>query len=179
QGEATAAVVVMTYPGLEEIEVSRENGAVTFPYVPGLLSFRKIPLLVEAFQKLKNIPDLVLVDGQGIAHPRRMGIATHLGILLELPTIGCAKSRLIGEYTEPGPEAGCHTNLMDNNEIIGAVVRTRTNTKPVYVSIGHKIDLTSAIQLTLSCCAGYRIPEPTRRAHLWANKKIEPVGVLN
>jgi deoxyribonuclease V len=119
----------------------------------------------------------VLVDGQGIAHPRRFGIAAHLGLLLDIPTIGCAKSRLIGEYAEPVNEAGSYTYLKDNKEIIGAVVRTKTNTKPVFVSVGHKVSLDQAVHWVQACCHGYRLPEPTRQAHIQANKQPEPVHV--
>ena len=177
RGEAAAAVVVMTYPGLEVVDVSFKIVQVTFPYVPGLLSFREIPLLEGAFDKIRIIPDIVIVDGHGIAHPRRIGIASHLGLLLDIPTIGCAKSRLIGEYREPGIEAGRFSYLTDNAERIGAVVRTRTGTKPVFVSVGNKINLAQAISVTLSCCKGYRLPEPTRQAHIIANTKKELLTV--
>jgi deoxyribonuclease V len=174
-GEGTAAVAVLTYPELEIIEVSVEHGEIQFPYVPGLLSFRELPLVIRAFEKLSVVPDLVLVDGQGIAHPRRFGIAAHLGLLLDKPTIGCAKSRLIGEYEEPGKEAGSSTCLKDNNETIGAVVRTKTSTKPVYVSVGHKVSLEQSVYWVRACCHGYRLPEPTRQAHLCTNKQPETV----
>jgi deoxyribonuclease V len=161
----SGAVVVLSYPSLEIVETSVVSDNVTFPYVPGLLSFREIPLLLRAFEKIISIPDLVMVDGQGIAHPRRIGIASHLGLVLNIPTIGCAKSRLCGEHEMPGIKAGSYTELRDKGEVIGAVLRTRDGVKPVYVSIGHMIDLPSAIHWAGACCRGYRLPEPTRLAH--------------
>lgn len=172
RGTATVAVVVLTYPGLELAEVKVVRGEITFPYVPGLLSFREAPLILAACEQLDNTPDLFLVDGQGIAHPRRIGIASHLGLFLDKPTIGCAKSRLCGEHEEPGEEAGSYAELFDGEEVIGAALRTRDCVKPIYVSIGHKIDLQSAIYWTLECCNGFRIPEPTRLAHLAAGGNI-------
>jgi deoxyribonuclease V len=172
EGSGTGAVVVLSYPGLEVVESRAVAGPVTFPYVPGLLSFREIPLLLRAFEEIALTPDLVLVDGQGYAHPRRMGIASHLGLVLGIPTIGCAKSRLCGAYAEPGRERGKYAGLFDDNgEQIGAAVRTRTATKPVFVSIGHRISLEQAIFWTLQCCRGYRLPEPTRQAHIAANSR--------
>jgi deoxyribonuclease V len=159
------AVVVLSYPSLEIVETSVVTDSVTFPYIPGLLSFREIPLLLAAFEKINNIPDLVMVDGQGIAHPRRMGIASHLGLVLNIPTIGCAKSRLCGQHDIPETKAGSYTELKDREEVIGAVLRTRDGVKPVYVSIGHMIDLPAAIHWVEACCRGYRLPEPTRLAH--------------
>lgn len=163
--EGTAAVVVLNYPEFELLEEKRVRGRIDFPYVPGLLSFREAPLILEAFEQLDITPDLVLVDGQGIAHPRRFGIAAHLGLFLDVPTIGCAKSRLCGTYEEPGTEAGSSTELLDEGEVIGEVVRTRKGTKPVYVSVGSKISLRQAVRWVLMCCRGFRLPEPTRLAH--------------
>jgi len=160
-----AAIVVLAYPDMTVTEVSAVSGEITFPYVPGLLTFREAPLVLEAWEKLGKAPDAVIVDGQGIAHPRRVGLAAHLGLCLGVPTIGCAKSRLIGEHEEPGLEAGSTADLVDNGEVIGQVVRTRTGVKPLYVSIGNLIDLPSAVKLVLDCCRGYRLPEPTRLAH--------------
>jgi deoxyribonuclease V len=165
RGMATGAAVVLRYPELELAEVKVVQKPVTFPYVPGLLSFRESPLVLAACEELSITPDLVLVDGQGYAHPRRMGLACHLGLLLDTPTIGCAKSRLCGQHQEPGNEPGNYTELVDNGEVIGAVVRTRKGASPLYVSIGHKVDLKTAIQWVLACCRGYRIPEPLRLAH--------------
>jgi deoxyribonuclease V len=123
-------------------------------------------LLLKAFQKLKSCPDIILVDGQGIAHPRKMGLASHLGLILDVPTIGCAKSHLFGDYSEPAKEAESFSNLKSQEgEVIGAVLRTKTNVKPLFISIGHKIDLPSSINWVLQCCKGYRLPEPTRKAH--------------
>lgn len=170
---ATAAIVVIDYPGLEIVEVQRARGTPGLPYVPGLLSFREAPLVLAACEQLDSTPDLILVDGQGIAHPRRLGLAAHLGLLLDTPTVGCAKSRLCGEYDEPGNEAGSYAELWDNGEVIGVVLRTKTGVKPVYVSIGHKIDLASAVHWTRALCRGYRLPEPTRLAHLAAGGNLK------
>ncbi len=162
-----AAIVVLRYPTMEILETVRAAGPVDFPYIPGLLSFREAPICLEAAEKLKSAPDLFLVDGQGIAHPRRMGIAAHLGLFLDRPTVGCAKSRLTGEYEEPGPDKGDHSLLRDKEgEVIGAVVRTRTRVKPLFVSVGHKCLLEDAVRFTLACALRYRLPEPTRQAHL-------------
>jgi deoxyribonuclease V len=172
------AVVVLSYPTLEIMEISTVTDSVTFPYVPGLLTFREAPLLLAAFEKLKNIPDLILVDGQGIAHPRRIGLASHLGVVLNIPTIGCAKSRLCGEHDMPGMKAGSYTELEDRGEVIGAVLRTRDGVKPVYVSIGHMVDLPSAVRWVGACCRGYRLPEPTRLAHQAAGGNLKEVKIL-
>jgi deoxyribonuclease V len=151
---------------VEKQEVVRK---VNFPYVPGLLSFREAPILLEAFARLQTIPDIVMIDGQGIAHPRRLGIASHVGLWLNLPTIGCAKSRLTGTYKEPGRKRGSMARLKDKGDVIGSIVRTRDGVKPVFVSVGHKIDQASAVRLVLQSAVGYRIPEPTRQAHLHVN----------
>ncbi|MFA5317786.1 MAG: deoxyribonuclease V [Dehalococcoidales bacterium] len=165
EGVARGAVVVLSYPGLDLVEVSVVEGSLDFPYIPGLLSFREMPLLLEAFRRLATVPDLVLVDGQGLAHPRRLGIACHLGLFLERPTVGCAKSRLCGSQSEPGGHPGNRAWLRDNRDIIGAVLRTRAGVKPVYVSAGHRISLNMAVKWVLRCLRGYRLPEPTRLAH--------------
>lgn len=170
-----AAIVVLDYPAMTVAEVSAVSGAITFPYVPGLLTFREAPLVLEAWEKLRTPPDAVLVDGQGIAHPRRIGLAAHLGLSLGVPTVGCAKSRLIGEHEDPGNEAGSTADLVDSGELIGQVVRTRTGVKPLYVSIGNLIDLPSAVRLVLDCCRGYRLPEPTRLAHQAAGGNLKEV----
>jgi len=172
KGTGTAAVVVLNYPQLEVVEVQKVTGAVSFPYVPGLLSFREMPLLLPAFEKLKLTPDIVIMDGHGLAHPRRIGIACHLGLFLGIPTIGCAKSRLVGTYSEPGNEPGRWSVLLGGVDVIGAVVRTKARIKPVYVSPGHMITLNSAVDWVLACCRGYRLPEPTRLAHLAANGRL-------
>ena len=171
RGAARAAAVLLSYPELQLIEIAIAEDTVAFPYIPGLLSFRECPLMLAACQKLSRNPDFILVDGQGIAHPRRFGIASHLGLILEIPTIGCAKSRLCGQYQSPSNEAGNYTELIDKDMVIGAVLRTRTNVRPIYVSIGHKIDLSAAIYWTLKCCRGYRLPEPCRFAHFAASGK--------
>jgi deoxyribonuclease V len=165
---ARGAVVVLRYPALSIVEIQVAEGKVTFPYVPGLLSFRESPLILAACEKLCNVPDLVFIDGQGLAHPRRFGLASHVGLFLDLPTIGCAKSILCGQHGLVGEEAGSHAEVYDNGEIIGAALRTKSGVKPIYVSVGHKIDLTKALQWVLRCCRGYRLPEPTRLAHLAA-----------
>ncbi len=153
-------------PGsFELVETATASAKLTFPYIPGLLSFREAPACVAAVRKLKSDPDLFLIDGQGIAHPRRLGLAAHLGLFLDKPTIGCAKSRLIGTFEPPGIEKGEHTALLDGDEIIGAVVRTRRNVKPLFISVGNQCRLEDAIRLTLACATRYRLPEPTRLAH--------------
>ncbi len=168
---ARAAVVVINYPELRVCDIKTAEDELGFPYVPGLLSFRETPLILAAWRKLSIYPDLLIVDGHGIAHPRRFGIASHLGLLLDLPTIGCAKSRLCGSEMPVDSEAGSYSELTDNSEIIGAVLRSKTGTKPIYVSIGHKIDLVTAIEWVIGCCRGYRLPEPARLAHIAAGGK--------
>lgn len=165
---ATGTVVVLSFPELSLMETAVVERELDFPYVPGLLSFREAPLVLAACQKLATIPDLLLVDGQGLAHPRRMGLASHLGLLLGIPTIGCAKSILCGRHGTLGAEPGCYSEMVDGEEIIGAALRTKKGVKPIYVSIGNKIDLATAIYWVMQCCRGYRIPEPTRLAHLAA-----------
>lgn len=167
---AIAAVPVLRFDTLELVDLAVVEKPLTFPYVPGLLTFRECPAILAAMDQLKVQPDLVMVDGQGIAHPRRIGIAAHLGVLLDKPTIGCAKSRLIGTHDEPYHKAGCYTDLWDKDDLIGAVLRTRDNVNPLFISIGHKINLPTAIDLVLECCRGYRLPEPTRLAHQTAGK---------
>ncbi len=164
-----AGIVVLCLPSLEVVEEVGVVSETTFPYVPGLLSFRETPPLLEAWEKLKTEPDAVMFDGQGIAHPRRIGIASHVGLLIDRPTFGCAKSVLVGKYEEPPTERGNWTPLVDKGETIGAALRTKTRVHPIYVSPGHLIDLACAIDLTLACDGGYRQPEPTRRAHLLVN----------
>ena len=176
-GAGTAAVVVLSYPGLELVETQVVTGELGFPYVPGLLSFREAPLVIAACARLEHQPDLVLVDGQGIAHPRRLGLASHLGLFLNVPTVGCAKSRLCGRHGAPGEEKGSYAELLDGDEIIGAVLRTKDRVKPLYISIGHKTDLASAIEWVTVCCRGYRLPEPTRLAHLAAGGNLKAAGV--
>lgn len=164
-----AGLVVLSLPTLEVIEEVGIVSRTQFPYVPGLLSFRESPSVLEAWAKLKTEPDAVMFDGQGIAHPRRVGIASHVGLLIERPTLGCAKSVLVGKYEEPDRERGSSTELIDKGEVVGAAVRTKSNVQPIFVSPGHLIDLEDAISLTLASDGGYRQPEPTRRAHLLVN----------
>jgi deoxyribonuclease V len=163
-GRARAAVILLAYPDLQLVEQHVVEAPVAFPYVPGLLAFREVPVLARAFQRLQRRPDLLLVDGHGYSHPRRFGLACHLGLLLDLPTIGVAKSRLIGEHAGPAPEAGARAGLLDAGERIGIVLRTRDRVSPLYVSVGHRIGLDAAADWTLRLCRGYRLPEPTRLA---------------
>lgn len=166
-----AGVVVFTFGRrLEKIEESTAVGKAGFPYIPGLLSFREAPILLNAFKKLKNNPDVILFDGQGIAHPRYFGLASHMGLILDRPSIGCAKSRLVGEYDCVKNVAGKYSKLLYKNKVVGVVLRTKVNTNPIFVSPGHKADLRFAIRIALKTCRGYRIPEPIRQAHLLVNR---------
>ena len=165
-----AAVVVLRLPDFEVVETASAVRKVEFPYIPGLLSFREAPVCIAAVEKLGSRPDLFIIDGQGIAHPRRLGLAAHLGLFFDRPTIGCAKSRLTGDYDEPPPEKGSHTPLTAQSETIGAVVRTRTNVKPVFVSVGNRCVLEDAVRIVLVCAVKYRLPEPTRLAHQSVSK---------
>lgn len=166
-----AVVVVMDLKTLQMVEYVKESCPIAFPYIPGLLAFREGPVFLKAWEKLRSKPDVVMFDGQGIAHPRRMGIAAHMGVILQIPTIGVAKSHLYGKYKEPSNEKGSYEYLYaDDGEIVGAVVRTKSNTKPLFISPGHMCDLQSSIDLVLRCCTSYRLPEPTRMAHLLCEK---------
>ena len=165
-----AAVVVLDASNLEIVEVAATTGRAAFPYVPGYLSFRELPPLLEAFAKLRTRPDLVLCDGHGRAHPRRFGFACHLGVVLDVPAIGVAKSRLVGEHREPGLRRGAHVALRADAEVIGAVLRTQPGVKPVYVSVGHRVSLATARQLVLRFTPRYRVPEPIRAAHAEVNR---------
>lgn len=158
--------VVLKYPQMDIIEIRHAVRKVTFPYIPGLLSFREAPVCLDAVEKLKHKPDLFMIDGQGVAHPRRLGLAAHLGLFFDKPTIGCAKSRLIGDYEQPKIQRGSFTWLKDGGEIIGAVVRTRSGVKPLFISVGHRCTLNDAINWTLNCATKYRLPEPTRLADI-------------
>lgn len=164
-----AAVVVLDFPALTVVEQAVARRPTTFPYIPGLLSFRELPAVLDAFEGLTVPPDLILCDGQGLAHPRRFGIACHLGIWLDRPTIGVAKSRLIGTHEEVPPAKGAQQPLMDRGECIGAVVRTRAGVQPLYISIGHRIDLPTSVDYVLRCITRYRLPETTRAAHRLAS----------
>ena len=172
RGQARAAAVLYRYPALslEDVQVVEEPAG--FPYVPGLLSFREAPAALKALHALIRQPDLLLVDGQGIAHPRRFGLASHIGLLLDVPAIGCAKSRLCGTAEEPAAQSGAWSPLVDGDEVIGAALRTRTGVKPLYVSIGHRVDLAAAIRWVLACCRGLRLPEPSRWAHRAAGGRL-------
>lgn len=165
-----ACVVVLKLPAFEPIETTTASQKVTFPYIPGLLSFREAPVCIAAVEKLKKEPGLFLIDGQGIAHPRRLGLAAHLGLFFGRPTIGCAKSRLTGTFREPQHKKGAYSLLWDKKEIIGAVVRTREKVKPVFISVGNRCTLEDAIKITLACTTKYRLPEPTRLAHQLVSK---------
>jgi deoxyribonuclease V len=160
-----AVVVVLKLNDFTVIETATVTRKVTFPYIPGLLSFREAPSCIDAIEKLKAKPDVFIVDGQGLAHPRRFGIASHIGMLVDSPTSGRAKSRLSGSFEMPGPRKGSNSQLIDSGEVIGAVLRTRTNVKPVFVSVGHKCTLDDAIKVVLECTTKYRLPEPSRLAH--------------
>lgn len=174
EGCVRAAVSVLSCPDLVVVDHAVWDGPVTFPYVPGLLSFREIPSLFKALEQLEIWPDLIIADGQGYAHPRRFGLACHLGVLLDMPVFGVAKSRLIGIHEEPAPQKRASVPLLspDGRETIGAVLRTRDNVKPVYVSIGHKVTLEDAVEMTLRLTTRYRLPETTRAAHRLSNSEI-------
>ena len=165
-----AAAVLLAYPSQEPIEQTTVQLPLSFPYVPGLLSFREAPAILAALEQLGMRPDVLLVDGHGYAHPRRFGLACHLGVWLDIPSIGCAKSILVGEHPPLDETVGSNAELLDDGEVIGLVVRTRQKVKPVYVSIGHRVDLDSAMRVVLSCGRGYRLPEPVRLAHQLATK---------
>jgi len=167
----TAGVIVYRWPELEEVERRYASAKLTFPYVPGFLSFREAPVLLEAIAKLEHEPDLFFFDGQGIAHPRGLGIASHLGLILDKPSVGCAKSRLCGEHGDPpAKKGGCAHLVGKDGKRLGAVLRTRDRVHPVFVSPGHKIDIQNAVRIVLSCCDGYRIPKPTREADHFVEK---------
>lgn len=165
-----AGIIVLSYPSMEEIERVTVISTVRFPYVPGLLAYREIPPLMEAWEKLKTKPDLLVCDGQGYAHPRRMGIASHFGIIENLPTIGCGKTKLVGAYEEPDNEALSQSVLTDKDETIGVVLRTKKNCRPVFISPGNLITIDQSVEIIKNCIGKYRIPEPTRRAHLLVNE---------
>lgn len=160
-----AAVVVLSYPDMQVVETALAQMPTPFPYIPGLLSFREGPVLETAFAKLQAEPDVLIFDGMGRAHPRRIGIASHMGLWLQKPTIGCGKTLLIGHYTEPPNERGAYSELIDKKEVIGAVLRTKVNVKPVYISPGHLADLATSVELIMRCTSKYRLPDPIRAAH--------------
>jgi len=173
---AVAAVCVLSWPDLEPVETATAVEPVRFPYVPGLLGFREVPSILTAFEKLETLPDLLVVDGHGLAHPRRFGVACHLGLELDLPSIGCGKSRLVGEHREPGRRRGARTRLLHEGEVLGAVLRTRDDVSPVFVSIGHRIDLESAVAYVKASTRGFRLPEPIRVAHRTAGSVTPAPG---
>jgi len=168
--KVVAAACLYTFPELTPVEDALSVEDIRFPYIPGLLSFREGPAIIKAVQKLRKKPDLILFDGQGIAHPLGMGIASHVGVLLNMPTIGCAKSRLVGEYKEPGKSRGSASVLFFHNEPVGSVLRTRENVKPLFVSPGHLIDRKGSVSIVLHCIGKYRLPEPVRRADALSKK---------
>lgn len=161
---AFAGVIVYQFPEMVEVERVMARGQLQFPYVPGLLSFREIPILLAAFARLKTEPDVLLVDGHGLAHPRRFGIACHLGLILDRPTIGCAKSRLVGNHRDPASHVGATALLYFQREQVGVVLRTRKGVRPIYVTQGHRISLSTALKIVQTCLDGFRIPKPTREA---------------
>ena len=172
---ARAAVVVLSYPELQPLDYAIARGPTRFPYVPGFLSFREAPVIIDALAMLSARPDLVICDGQGVAHPRRLGIASHLGVVLDMPTVGCAKSLLIGSHPELPDERGARVPLTHKGEQIGWVVRTRPGVKPVYVSPGHRVGMEAAAELVLACTTRYRLPETTRYAHNLASNGVIPL----
>lgn len=182
-----AGIVVMRWPGLEPVEEAWASGKPSFPYIPGLLSFREGPITLAAFRKLKHTPDVIMFDGQGVAHPRGFGLASHIGLLMDIPSIGCAKSVLVGEFDEPGRVRGSVSPLVYKGAVVGQAVRTRDGVNPVYVSVGHRLSLESAVSIVLGCFGGYRVPEPTRRAHILVNrvrleqesKALTPLDIYN
>ncbi len=166
-----AAAVVLDYANLEPIDQARVSAPLTFPYIPGLLSFREAPAILAALARLNSLPDVLIVDGHGYAHPRRFGVACHLGVLLDLPTIGLAKSILVGQVTPLGEAEGSRAEILEGKQVLGLALRTRAHVKPVYVSIGHRVDLPSAARVVLNCSTGYRLPQPARLAHHLASRK--------
>jgi deoxyribonuclease V len=164
------AVLVFSFPDLTLIDQASAVHTMSFPYIPGLLSFREAPALIKAFKKIKTNPQVILFDGQGTAHPRGLGLASHMGLILDRPTIGCAKTRLVGHHPPVAQAKGSTAPLINGGKTVGKVVRTRTRVKPVFVSTGHAITLAEAVSLVLACCKKYRLPEPIRQAHLAVNR---------
>ena len=166
EGFSKASIVALSFPSLRVVEITTHKMKTVFPYIPGLLSFREGPVILECVKRIKNVPDVFIFDGQGLAHPRKAGLACHLGVFLGVPSVGCAKSRLYGTFTPPGRKKGSYSDLKDGSgEIIGSVLRTRDNTKPLFVSPGHLIDIPSARKIVLLLSPKYRLPEPIRAAH--------------
>jgi len=166
------AIVVLSFPDMEILDVATANGKIPFPYIPGLLSFREGPILIKTFQKLRIRPDIMIYDGQGIAHARGMGLASHMGLWFDLPSIGCAKTPLLDEFISPGALKGSFEWIRKEGKKVGAVLRTKENVKPLFISLGHHIDLSTSIQLILESCKGYRFPEPLRKAHQLSRKML-------
>jgi len=160
-----AAIVVLSFPNLEIVDSATAHAKISFPYIPGLFSFREGPALIKAFEKLKMKPDVMIFDGQGIAHPRGIGLASHMGLWLDIPSIGCTKTPLLKDFVWPGPSKGCFELIRKEGKEIGAVLRTKDKVKPLFVSPGHRIDLQTSIQIILESCQKFRMPEPLRRAH--------------
>jgi deoxyribonuclease V len=158
-------IITFSFPKMDTLQIAKAHGNISFPYLPGLLSFREGPILIKIFQMLKIKPDVIIFDGQGISHPRRIGLASHLGLWLDLPSIGCAKTPLLDAPVAPGFSKGSFEFIRREGEAVGAVLRTKDGVKPLYVSPGHQIDIPTSIQLVLDSCRGFRIPEPLRRAH--------------
>lgn len=171
EGAAQAAIVVLSYPDLVEVEVARHTEKPLMEYVPGFLSFREMPVILGAWEKLKQKPDLIMVDGHGIAHPRRLGIAAHLGVWLDWPTIGCAKSLFVGTHADLPDEVGAQVNLVHHGELIGVLLRTRRHANPMYISTGNRVSLPTAVSYVKACGRGYRLPETTRLAHIHAGER--------
>ncbi|MCR8844067.1 deoxyribonuclease V [Paenibacillus sp. SC116] len=167
-----AAIVILESDSLELVESVVIEDTVQFPYIPGLFSFRELPPIIKAFEKIKTTPQLVVCDGHGLAHPRRFGLASHLGVLYDIPTIGCGKTKLLGHFIEPDQNRGDHSPLVDNNEIIGSVLRTQKSIKPIFVSIGHRVSLKTACEWILRLSPNYRLPETTRQADQIVKKTL-------
>lgn len=165
-----AAIAVLSFPDLKPVETALASIPTPFPYIPGLLSFREGPVLEQAFKRLESEPDVFIFDGMGRAHPRRIGIATHMGLWLQKPTIGCGKTLLTGRYQEPADVRGAYSDLVDKSEVIGVVLRTRAGVKPVFISVGHLADLSTSVELVMQCTTRYRLPEPIRAAHTAAGQ---------
>lgn len=168
-----AAIVVLSIPEMEIVDTATVDGKISFAYIPGLLGFREGPILIEAFQRLRSKPDVMIYDGQGIAHPRRMGLASHMGLWLDLPSIGCAKTPLLDDFVPPGPSRGSFEWIWGKRRKVGAVLRTKENVNPLFVSPGHRIDFLTSNQLILESCKGFRFPEPLRKAHQLAERNAK------
>ena len=165
-----SSVVILEMPHMNVVEEAAAEGKMDFPYIPGLLSFREAPILIKAFEKIRNTPDVIILDGHGIAHPRGLGLASHIGLALDLPSIGCAKKILVGTHDPVGSEVGDYAPLVFKDNVVGAALRTRENVKPVFISPGHKMDISSAVEIAIKTGGGYKLPEPTRQAHLLVNR---------